>query len=111
MSVSRDIKIPDIGDFGDVEVIEILVKVGDSIKENDNLISLETDKASIDIPSTHAGIISSIHVSIGDKVSLNDVIISLEETEEKIDKRQPVNNNPKNRIKKSATHDLSLIHI
>jgi len=109
MSVSRDIKIPDIGDFGDVEVIEILVKVGDSIKENDNLISLETDKASIDIPSTHAGIISSIHVSIGDKVSLNDVIISLEETEEKIDKRQPVNNNPKNRIKKSATHDTDLL--
>ena len=104
-----DIKVPDIGDFDNIEVIEILVKVGDSIEENDNLITIETDKASIDIPSTHAGIISSIHVSIGDKVSLNDLILSIEENEEKADKVESTNNNSKNKIKKLATHNTDLV--
>jgi dihydrolipoamide dehydrogenase len=104
-----DIKVPDIGDFDNIEVIEILVKVGESIEENDNLISIETDKASIDIPSTHAGIISSIHVSIGDKVSLNDLILSIEENEEKADKVESTNNNSKNKIKKLATHNTDLL--
>lgn len=104
-----DIKVPDIGDFDNIEVIEILVKVGDSIEENDNLITIETDKASIDIPSTHAGIISSIHVSIGDKVSLNDLILSIEENEEKADKVESTNNNSKNKIKKLATHNTDLL--
>ncbi|MDE0743611.1 MAG: dihydrolipoyl dehydrogenase [Woeseiaceae bacterium] len=109
MSESMDIKVPDIGDFDNIEVIEILVKVGDSIEENDNLITIETDKASIDIPSTHAGIISSIHVSIGDKVSLNDLILSIEENEEKADKVESTNNNSKNKIKKLATHNTDLL--
>ena len=104
-----DIKVPDIGDSDNIEVIEILVKVGDSIEENDNLITIETDKASIDIPSTHAGIISSIHVSIGDKVSLNDLILSIEENEEKADKVESTNNNSKNKIKKLATHNTDLL--
>ena len=104
-----DIKVPDIGDFDNIEVIEILVKVGESIEENDNLITIETDKASIDIPSTHAGIISSIHVSIGDKVSLNDLILSIEENEEKADKVESTNNNSKNKIKKLATHNTDLL--
>ena len=104
-----DIKVPDIGDFDNIEVIEILVKVGDSIEENDNLISIETDKASVDIPSTHAGIISSIYVSIGDKVSLNDLILSIEENEEKADKVESTNNNSKNKIKKLATHNTDLV--
>ena len=104
-----DIKVPDIGDFDNIEVIEILVKVGDSIEENDNLITIETDKASIDIPSTHAGIISSIHVSIGDKVSLNDLILSIERNEEKADKVKSTNNNSKNKIKKLATHNTDLL--
>ena len=104
-----DIKVPDIGDFDNIEVIEILVKVGESIEENDNLISIETDKASIDIPSTHAGIISSIHVSIGDKVSLNDLILSIERNEEKADKVKSTNNNSKNKIKKLATHNTDLL--
>lgn len=104
-----DIKVPDIGDFDNIEVIEILVKVGDSIEENDNLITIETDKASIDIPSTHAGIISSIHVSIGDKVSLNDLILSIERNEEKADKVKSTNNNSKNKIKKLATHKTDLL--
>ena len=104
-----DIKVPDIGDSDNIEVIEILVKVGESIEENDNLITIETDKASIDIPSTHAGIISSIHVSIGDKVSLNDLILSIEENEEKADKVESTNNNSKNKIKKLATHNTDLL--
>ena len=104
-----DIKVPDIGDFDNIEVIEILVKVGDSIEENDNLISIETDKASVDIPSSHAGIISSIHVSIGDKVSLNDLILSIEENEEKAVKVESTNNNSKNKIKKLATHNTDLL--
>ena len=87
-----DIKIPDLGDFDNVEVIEILVKIGESIEENDNLISLETDKASIDVPATHAGIISSIHVSVGDKVSLGDLILSIKEVDNKSEKIKKTKN-------------------
>ena len=109
MSKFLDIKIPDLGDFDNVEVIEILVKIGDSIKENDNLISLETDKASIDVPATHAGIISSIHVSIGDKVSLGDSILSIKKVETTFKKTKKIKNKPTDKKLKSATHSTDLL--
>jgi len=71
---SIDIKVPDLGDFADVEVIEVLVKAGDRIAREDGLITLETDKASMDVPATDHGVIEELTVVVGDKVSTGDVI-------------------------------------
>lgn len=77
MAVEKDIKIPDIGGAANVEVIEILVKKGDSISVDTPLITLESDKASMEIPSSMAGVVQSLKIKIGDKVSEGDVILSL----------------------------------
>ena len=63
-----EILIPDIGNFDSVDVIEILVKPGDKVSKDDPLITLESDKASMDIPATESGVITEIKVSVGDKV-------------------------------------------
>ncbi len=72
-----DLVVPDLGDFSDVDVIEVLVQEGDEVAIEESLITLETDKASMDVPSTHAGSIVSIKVKVGDKVNAGDVIASL----------------------------------
>jgi dihydrolipoamide dehydrogenase len=77
MTNSIDIKVPDLGGANDVEVIEILVEVGDSINVEDSLITVESDKASMDIPSSSAGVITDIKVSIGDSINEGDIIIRL----------------------------------
>lgn len=74
MADSIDIKVPDLGDFADVEVIEVLVKAGDRIAREDGLITLETDKASMDVPATDHGVIEELTVAVGDKVSTGDII-------------------------------------
>ena len=71
---SIDIKVPDLGDFSGVEVIEVLVKAGDCVSKEDGLITLETDKAAMDVPAEEEGEIEEITVSVGDKVSTGDVI-------------------------------------
>ena len=71
---SIDIKVPDLGDFADVEVIEVLVKAGDRIAREDGLITLETDKASMDVPASDYGVIEELTVAVGDKVSTVDII-------------------------------------
>ena len=63
-----EVKIPDMGDFDDVEVIEVLVAVGDTVAEEDSLITVETDKATMEIPSSVSGIVQSFNISVGDKV-------------------------------------------
>ncbi len=63
-----EVKVPDIGDFNDIPVIEILVKPGDVVKKEDSLISLESDKATMEVPSTHAGVVKELKVKLGDKV-------------------------------------------
>ncbi|MEE9452402.1 MAG: biotin/lipoyl-containing protein, partial [Gammaproteobacteria bacterium] len=68
MSNKLEVKIPDLGNVSDVEVIEILVTVGDQIKKEDLLITLESDKASMEVPSSEAGTVTEIKVAIGDKV-------------------------------------------
>ncbi|HEX6362126.1 MAG TPA: dihydrolipoyl dehydrogenase [Albitalea sp.] len=73
-----DIKVPDIGDFKDVAVIEVLVKPGDAVKAEQSLITVESDKASMEIPSSHAGVVKEMKVKVGDKVSEGSVILSLE---------------------------------
>ena len=67
--MSEKLLVPDIGDFENVEVIEILVKPGDQIKENDPIVTIESDKSSVEIPSTISGKVDSLAVKVGDKVS------------------------------------------
>ena len=74
---SQKILVPDMGDFKDVEIIEVLVNEGQSIKKNDSLITLESDKSSVEVPSTHDGIIEKIIVKVGDKVNQGDLILNL----------------------------------
>ena len=73
-----DIKVPDIGDFDQVAVIELLVKPGDSIKAEQSLITVESDKASMEIPSSHAGVVRELKVKLGDKVGEGSVVLLLE---------------------------------
>ena len=73
-----EVKVPDIGDFKEVDVIEILVKPGDAVKVEQSLISVESDKASMEIPSSHAGIVKEIRVQLGDKVSEGSTVLMLE---------------------------------
>lgn len=78
MSNQIDVVIPDIGDFDTVEVIEILVKVGDAVRADQSLITVESDKASMEIPSAQAGVIKSISVKVGDKVKQGSAIMKME---------------------------------
>jgi pyruvate dehydrogenase E2 component (dihydrolipoamide acetyltransferase) len=71
---SLELLVPDIGDFKDVAVIEVMVKVGDSVKAEQSLITVESDKASMEIPSSHAGVIESLRVKVGDKVNRGDLL-------------------------------------
>ena len=74
-----EVKIPDIGDFKDVDVVEVLVKAGDRVEKEQSLLSLESDKATIEIPSPHAGVIREIRVKVGDKVSQGTLVLMLEQ--------------------------------
>jgi len=65
----KDVLVPDIGDFKDVEVIEILVKPGDSVAKEQSLVSLESDKATMEIPAPEAGVVKELRVKVGDEVS------------------------------------------
>lgn len=78
--VSVEIRIPDIGNFDDVDVIEVLVSVGDTIEIEDTLITLESDKASMDVPAEVAGVIESITITVGDKVKEGDLIGTVKAT-------------------------------
>ena len=73
-----EVKVPDIGDFTDIPVIEILVKSGDTVKKEDSLVSLESDKATMEVPSPHAGVVKELKVKLGDKVSMGSVLMLLE---------------------------------
>jgi pyruvate dehydrogenase E2 component (dihydrolipoamide acetyltransferase) len=78
----KEVRVPDIGDFKDVEVIEILVKPGDAVAKEQSLISLESDKATMEIPSPEAGVVREMVVKLGDKVSEGSIILKLESGEE-----------------------------
>ena len=76
-----EIKVPDIGDFEAVEIIEVLVAVGDSVEENQDILTLESDKAAMEIPSTHKGIVTDIKVTVGEKIAEGGLIMILEVTD------------------------------
>src|ERR1700704_3142371 len=73
-----EVKVPDIGDFTDVPVIELFVKPGDTVKAEDSLVTLESDKATMDVPAPSAGVVKELMVKVGDKVSEGSVILLLE---------------------------------
>ena len=74
----QEIKVPNIGEFKDVEVIEVLVSEGQTLQKNDPLITIESDKSSVEIPSNFEGKIKSLKIKVGDKVSEGDLILILE---------------------------------
>ncbi len=78
MSKMIEVLVPDIGDFDDVEVIEVLVSEGDHINEEDSLITVESDKATMEIPSSHSGVVAKVKVNVGDRVSEGSLILLLE---------------------------------
>jgi len=78
MSSVIEVKVPDIGDYKDVPVIEVLVKPGDNIKKEDSLVSLESDKATMEVPAPEAGVVKELKVKLGDKVSEGFVLLLLE---------------------------------
>ncbi len=86
----KNIKVPNIGEFKDVEVIEVLIKNGQEIQRNDPLITIESDKSSVEIPSTESGIVSSLKVKIGDKVSEGSDILELEIKEKEVEKKPSI---------------------
>jgi len=81
VSTTIEVKVPDIGDFKDVEVIEILVKPGDSVTKEQSLISLESDKATMEIPAPEAGVVKELVIKLGDKVSQGSLILKMESGE------------------------------
>jgi pyruvate dehydrogenase E2 component (dihydrolipoamide acetyltransferase) len=80
--IDKEIKIPNIGEFKNVEVIEVLVSNGQSISKNDPLITIESDKSSVEIPSYFEGKVKSVNIKVGDKVSEGDLMLTLESSEE-----------------------------
>jgi dihydrolipoamide dehydrogenase len=112
MANTFQITVPDIGNFDSVEVIDIIVKVGDTIKKEDPLITLESDKASMDIPSTHEGKVTSINLKVGDKVKQgsNILVIELNEVSEKSQKAETlkeVKSETKADIKKESPAEIT----
>ena len=79
MSQLIEIKVPDIGDYKDVPVIEVLVKAGDTVEKEQSIVVLESDKATMDVPSSHAGVVKEVKVKVGDSLSEGSVVIMLEE--------------------------------
>src|SRR4030066_170335 len=83
MPQTIEVKIPDIGDFKEVAVIEVLVKPGDVIKAEDSIVTLESEKASMDVPAPSAGTVKAVKVKVGDMVAEGTVVLMLEASDEK----------------------------
>jgi pyruvate dehydrogenase E2 component (dihydrolipoamide acetyltransferase) len=79
--MEKEVRVPDIGDFGEVEIIEVHVTVGDEISAEDDLITLESDKAAMDIPAPWAGVVSTLAIEVGDRIKEGDLILTLNESQ------------------------------
>ena len=84
MPTQKNVELPDIGDFDSVDIIEVLVKVGDIVNENDSIITLETDKATMEIPAPFAGKVTTLSIKVGDKIAKGELILTLESESEEI---------------------------
>ncbi|HKX56814.1 MAG TPA: biotin/lipoyl-containing protein, partial [Xanthomonadales bacterium] len=89
MSKTIEIRVPDIGDFEAVPVIEVLVAVGDTVRKEQSLITLESDKATMEVPSPQAGVIKELKLGIGDEVSQGDLVAVLEASDSGGDSKSP----------------------
>ena len=90
----KKVNVPDVGDFKKIPVIEVLVQPGDIVQEEDSLITLESDKATMDVPSPMSGIVKEVHVKLNDEVSEGQLIISMEPEIANVETTQtPVKNN------------------
>ena len=101
--MTEKLLVPDIGDFENVEVIELLVKEGQEIKKNDPIITIESDKSSVEIPSIFSGKIESIVVKVGDKVSKDDLILNISSVDQKLSSSQDVPKNTENLIQEAES--------
>ena len=101
--MTEKLLVPDIGDFENVEVIELLVKEGQEIKKNDPVITIESDKSSVEIPSIFSGKIESIVVKVGDKVSKDDLILNISNVDQKLSSSQDVPKNTENLIQEAES--------
>ena len=101
--MTEKLLVPDIGDFENVEVIELLVKEGQEIKKNDPVITIESDKSSVEIPSIFSGKIESINVKVGDKVSKGDLILNISNVDQKLSTSQDVPKNTENLIQEAES--------
>src|SRR3954469_20401766 len=81
MGAIKEVLVPDIGDFKDVDVIEVLVKPGDAVRPEQSLVTVESDKATMEIPSPAAGVVKELRVKIGDKISKGSPLLLLEAAE------------------------------
>ena len=99
--MSEKLLVPDIGDFENVEVIELLVKEGEEIAKNDPVVTIESDKSSVEIPSTLSGTIETIKVKVGDKVSKGDLILSVSSSSEKNSPLKTIPKDTENLIKEA----------
>jgi len=111
--MKKDLLVPDIGDFENVEIIELLVKQGQKISINDPIVTLESDKSSVEVPSTEEGNVESISVKIGDKVSKGDklVSISVEGGSKKIEEPKIIRHQPSEpkKISKSENSNIQIL--
>ena len=111
----KDIKVPNIGEFKDVEVIEILIKKGQEIKKNDPLITIESDKSSVEIPSLHDGLVTELNLKVGDKVSEGSKILEIELKDNNVEIKEIQSNKKENikdnkiEIKKTTTFQENFI--
>ena len=94
MSQTIEVKVPDIGNFKDVAVIEVLVKAGDTVEPEQSLITMETDKATLDVPSPAAGVVKELKLKIGDRVSMGSAILTLESSNQDSAKSAPATPSP-----------------
>ena len=100
--MAQNISVPDIGNFDSVEIIEILVKVGDQINKNDPIVTLESDKSSVEVPSPINGKIIELNVKVGDKVSKGSLLAKLENGSSNIDPKKEVS------IKENITKEKTI---
>ena len=103
--ILTEIKVPDIGDFQDVEVIEVICKIGEKVVAEDPLISVESDKATMEIPSPTAGVVRKIRIKVGDKISEGSLILEMEKSEVSTNK----DNNQTNEKEDSSENSASLV--
>ena len=109
MPTQKNVELPDIGDFDSVDVIEVLVKVGDIVNENDSIITLETDKATMEIPAPFAGKVTTLSIKVGDKIAKGELILTLEsESEETKGELDQVEGKSENVVKTIKQEDIDV---